>query len=65
MMVTVAKWLIIKHIDCVHDLHLKLYLSVVVSIQETANQLTDELPVEYIIVYNKVTVKNADYQAHS
>ena len=49
MMVTVTKWLIIKHINCVHDLHLKLYLPV--SIQETASQLTDELP-----VYNSIHV---------
>jgi len=33
------------------------------SIQETASQLTDNS--QYKIVYNKVTVKNADYQAHS
>ena len=56
--------MIIKHINCVHDLHLKpVSPSVAVSIQETASQLTDELPV--LIVYSKVTVKNADYQAHS
>ena len=31
---------------CVHDLHLKpISHSVAVSLQETANQLTDELPV--------------------
>ena len=31
---------------CVHDLHLKpMSHSIVVSIQETASQLTDELPV--------------------
>ena len=47
-----------------HDLHLKpISHCVAVSIQETASQLTDELPV--LIVCNKVTVKNADYQAHS
>ena len=47
-----------------HDLPLKpISHSVAVSIQETASQLTDELPV--YIVYNKVTVKNTDYQAHS
>ena len=48
-----------------HDLHLKpVSHSVVVSIQETASQLTDDLPVyDYIIiVYNKVTVKNTDYR---
>ena len=52
----------------VHDLHLKpVSHSAVVSIQETASQLTDDLPVYnyIIIVYNKVTVKNMDYQAHS
>ena len=60
MMVTVTKWLIIKQMTCVHDLHLKaLSHSVAVSIQETSSQLTDELP---IIAYNKVTVKNTDYQ---
>ena len=31
-----------------------------VSLQETASQLNDALP-----VYKKVTVKNTDYQAHS
>ena len=46
---------------CVHDLHLKpISHSVAVSIQETATQLNDELP-----VYNKVTMKNTDYQDHS
>ena len=46
MMVTVTKWLIIKHINCVHDLHLKPVSHIVaVSIQEMASQLTDELPV--------------------
>ena len=46
-------------------LHLKpVSHRVAVSIQDTASQLTDELTV-YIIVYNKVTVKNTDYQAHS
>ena len=45
-MATVTKWLIIKHINCVHDLHLKpVSHSVTVSIQEMASQLTDELPV--------------------
>ena len=41
--------------------------SVVVSIQEMASQFTDELPVYNTnsILYNKVTVKNADYQDHS
>ena len=59
MMVTVTKGLIIKHINNVLDLHLKsVSHRVTVSIQETASQLTDE-------VYNKVTVKNANYQAHS
>ena len=44
-----------------HDLHLKpVSHSVAVSIQESASQLTAELPV-YIIVYNKVTVKNTGY----
>ena len=57
-----TKLLIIKHMTCVHDLPLKPYLSVAVSIQETASQLTDS---QYIRVYNKVTVKNTDYQAHS
>ena len=57
MMVTVTKLLIIKHMTCVHDLHLKpISHSVAVSIQEMNSQ--------YIIVYNKVTVKNTDYQAH-
>ena len=55
--------MIIKHMNCVHDLHLKPYLTV--SIQDTASQLL--MNSQYIIVYNnnKVTVKNADYQAHS
>ena len=36
----------IKHINCVHDLHLKpVSHSVAGSIQEMASQLTDELPV--------------------
>ena len=49
MMVTVKK-LIIKHINCVHDLHLKpVSHKVAVSIQERANQLTDELT-----VYNSI-----------
>ena len=40
----------IKHINCVHDLHLKPISHIVaVSIQETASQLTDELP-----VYNSI-----------
>ena len=48
-----------------HDLQLKpVSHSIAVNIQETASQLTDELPVTRI-VYNKVTVKNTDYQAHS
>ena len=64
MMVTVTKWLIIKHMTCVHDLHLKaLSHSVAVSIQETGSQLTVNSP--YIIVYNKVTVKNTDFQDQS
>ena len=46
MMVTVTKGLIIKHINRVLDLHLKpVPHRVTVSIQETASQLTDELPV--------------------
>ena len=50
--------MIIKHMTCVH---LKpVSHSIAVSIQETASQLTVELP-----VYNKVTVKNTDYQDHS
>ena len=50
MMVTVTKWLIIKHMTCVHDLHLKhISHSVAVSAQETASQLTDEFP-----VYNSI-----------
>ena len=50
MMVTVTKSLIIKHINCVHDLHLKpVSHRVAVSIQERASQLTDELP-----VYNSI-----------
>ena len=53
MMVTVTKWLIIKQMTQA------LSHSVAVSIQETGSQLTDELP---IIAYNKVTVKNTDYQ---
>ena len=62
MMVTVTKLLIIKHINCVHDLHLKpVSHTVTVSIQEMASQLT----VVKIIVYNEVTVKNMDYQDHS
>ena len=40
MMITVKKLLIIKHINCVHDLHLKpVPHSVAVSIQETASLL--------------------------
>ena len=40
----------IKHINCVHDLHLKpISHSVAMSIQETASQSTDELP-----VYNSI-----------
>ena len=36
--------------NCVHDLHLKLVShSVTVSVQETASELTDELP-----VYNSI-----------
>ena len=62
MMVTVTKLLIIKHINCVHDLHLKpVSHRVAVSIQETASLINSQ----YIIVYNKVTVKNMDYQDHS
>ena len=50
MIVTVTKLLIIKHMTCVHDLYLKpISHSVAVSIQETASQLTDELP-----VYNSI-----------
>ena len=46
IVVTVIKLLIIKHINCVHDLHLKpVSHRVAISIQETASQLTDELPV--------------------
>ena len=46
MIVTVTKLLIIKHMTCVNDLHLKpISHSVAVSLQETASQLTDELPV--------------------
>ena len=56
MMVTVTKWLIIKHINCVHDLHLKpVSHSIAVSIQETASQLTDELP-----VYNSIQQSNSE-----
>ena len=53
--------MIIKHMNCVHDLHLKPYLTV--SIQDTASQLL--MNSQYIIVYNKVTVKITDYQDHS
>ena len=80
MMVTVKKWLIIKHINCVHDLHLKpVFYSVAVSIkdtalsietikahivtvsiQDTASQLTDELP-----VYTSIQAKNTNDQDHS
>ena len=50
MMVTVTKLLIIKHMICVHDLHLKHTThSIAVIIQETDSQLTDELP-----VYNSI-----------
>ena len=46
------------------DLHLKpVSHRVTVSIQEMASQLTDELPVYNSI--QSITVKNADYQAHS
>ena len=64
----------IKHINCMHDLHLKLVshtshsVAVSIQLQETASQLTNELPVyiyKIIIVYNKVKVKNTDYQDHS
>ena len=45
-----TKLLIIKHINCVLDLHLKpVSHRVAVSIQETASQLTDEFP-----VYNSI-----------
>ena len=47
-----------------HDLHLKpISHSVAVSIQDSAIQ--ELMNSQYIIVYNKVTVKNMDYQAHS
>ena len=38
--------MIIKHMTCVHELHLKpISHSVAASIKETASQLTDKLPV--------------------
>ena len=41
---------------CVHDLHLKpISHSVAVSIQETASQLTDELP-----VHNSIQKSNSE-----
>ena len=53
-----TKWLIIKHINCVLDLHLKPYLTQscgeYTRVGQSINWWTPS-----IIVYNKVTVKNA------
>ena len=51
-----TKWLIIKHMTCVHDLHLKPYLTVSRWVyKRRPDQLTDEFP-----VYNRIQSSNSE-----
>ena len=49
---------------CVHDLHLKP-ISQCRGEYTRDGQSIELMNSQYIIVYNKVTVKKTDYQAHS